>query len=61
VRLEKPSRVIVTEVKWRLLSAAEKTEIKESLKEKWSRSTLSGKYPSVEFEVLDAKALVPAP
>jgi AAA+ ATPase superfamily predicted ATPase len=61
VRLEKPSRVIVTEVKWRLLSAAEKTQIKESLREKWSRSTLSGKYPSVEFEVLDAKALVPAP
>ena len=61
VRLEKPNRVIVTEVKWRLLSAAEKTQIKESLKEKWTRSTLSGKYPSVEFEVLDAKSLVPAP
>jgi AAA+ ATPase superfamily predicted ATPase len=57
VRREKPSRVIVTEVKWRLLPAAEKTRIKESLKEKWNKCALAGRCPSVEFEVLDAKVL----
>jgi AAA+ ATPase superfamily predicted ATPase len=57
VRLEKPGRVIVTEVKWRRLSASEKAQIKESLKEKWQKSTLARKYPSVEFEVVDAGAL----
>ena len=57
MRLEKPGRVIVTEVKWRRLSASEKAQIKDSLKEKWQKSTLARKYPSVEFEVVDAGAL----
>lgn len=57
VRLAKPGQVIVTEVKWRLLTAAEKARIKESMKEKWGKSDLSSKYPSVEFEVLDAEVL----
>jgi uncharacterized protein len=57
VRLENPGRVIVTEVKWRRLSAAERAQSKESLKEKWSRSALSRRYSFVEFEVLDAGVL----
>lgn len=57
VRLAKPGQVIVTEVKWRLLTAAERAKTKEAMKEKWSKSVLSSKYSSVEFEVLDAEVL----
>ena len=57
VRVEKPGAVIVTEVKWRALSAAEQAQVKKSLKEKWHQSALSRKFGSVEFEVIDADVL----
>jgi len=57
VRLEKPGRLIVTEVKWRRLSAAQKAQVEQRLKENWQKSVLSRKYPTAEFEVLDAAVL----
>jgi AAA+ ATPase superfamily predicted ATPase len=60
VRLEEPGRVIVTEVKWRLLSAAERSQIKGSLMEKSKKSALSNRYPSIDFEVLGAEVLADA-
>lgn len=57
VRQEKPGRLVVTEVKWRRLSATEKAHVEDRLKENWQKSVLSRKYPTAEFEVLDATLL----
>ena len=57
VRQEQPGRLIVTEVKWRRLSATEKAQVEGRLKANWRESSLSRKYPAVEFEVLDAAVL----
>jgi hypothetical protein len=57
VRQEEPGRLIVTEVKWRRLSATAKAQVEERLKANWRKSILSRKYPAARFEVLDATLL----
>lgn len=49
--------VIVSEVKWRRLSLSERKRLVKQIEEKWLRSTLSQRYPSARFEVLDASVL----
>jgi hypothetical protein len=44
-------------IEWRRLSAAEKAQVQQRLKENWQKSVLSRKYPTAEFEVLDAAVL----
>lgn len=50
-------RMIVSEVKWKRLSAAEHGRILRELEEKWRRSGISKKFSNVAFEVLDARIL----
>jgi len=47
-------RLLVAEVKWRKLSAAERRQVLTQLEGKWQRSALSQKHPKVRFEVFDA-------
>lgn len=49
--------LIVAEVKWRRLTAAERANVLRQLRGKWARCQLAKKYPSVRFEVLDASVL----
>ena len=50
-------RLLVAEVKWRLLSVAERRNILRQLESKWSRCALRAKHPRVRFEVFDASIL----
>jgi len=50
-------RLLVGEVKWRLLSVAERRNILRQLESKWSRCALRAKHPRVRFEVFDAAIL----
>ncbi|MGH8679053.1 MAG: ATP-binding protein, partial [Burkholderiales bacterium] len=50
-------RLLVTEVKWRRLSAGERKYTLRQLESKWSRCSLRARYPRVRFEVLDASIL----
>lgn len=54
---EDPRGVVVGEVKWRRLSAAERKRVMAELEAKWSRSPLSAQHPRVRFVVLDATTL----
>lgn len=49
-----PDRLLVGEAKWTLLSTSGRAEVIRGLQEKWYRSTLASKHPSVRFEVFDA-------
>jgi len=49
--------LIVAEVKWRSISAAERQEAKKRLEEAFQRSALRNRYPDVTFKVLDASVL----
>jgi hypothetical protein len=49
--------LVVSEVKWKRLSAAERREIEAKLSATWARSTLHRKHPNVVFEVLDSSIL----
>jgi predicted Fe-S protein YdhL (DUF1289 family) len=49
--------LVVSEVKWRHLTDAERLRIRKQLEEKWKRSTLCRRYPTATFEVLDAGIL----
>jgi AAA+ ATPase superfamily predicted ATPase len=49
--------LLVAEVKWRRLSAAERKHTLRQLESKWSRCALRARYPRVRFEVLDASIL----
>jgi len=51
------SRIIVSEIKWTMLSAADRTKIKNRLAETWTGSALCNRYKEVEFEVIDAAVL----
>lgn len=53
-------RMIVSEVEWKRLSAAEHGRILKELEEKWRRSGISKKFSNVAFEVLDAGILADA-
>jgi len=50
-------RLLVAEVKWRRLTAAERKDALRQLEDKWSRCSLRGRHPDVRFEVLDAGVL----
>lgn len=50
-------RLLVAEVKWRRLSAAERKQVLRQLESKWSRCALRTRHPNIRFEALDATAL----
>jgi len=52
-----PERLLVAEVKWRRLSAAERKKVLRELESKWSRCTLRTHYPKVRFDVFDERIL----
>jgi hypothetical protein len=49
--------LIISEVKWRHLTAADRRRIETQLEGKWQRSTLRHRHPNVAFEVLDPSVL----
>jgi uncharacterized protein len=49
--------LVVSEVKWKHLSLAQRREIEAKLSATWERSTLHRKHPNVVFEVLDSSIL----
>jgi AAA+ ATPase superfamily predicted ATPase len=51
------SRLIVSEVKWTVLSVADRATLSTRLAECWARSALQGRYKKVDFEVIDATEL----
>lgn len=53
-----PKALVVAEIKWRKLSAAERRHVSQQLQSKWSRCALAAKHAKVRFEVLDATLLV---
>jgi AAA+ ATPase superfamily predicted ATPase len=53
----KTKDLIVAEVKWRKLTAAERANVLRQLQSKWSRCQLAKKHAEVRFEVLDASLL----
>ncbi|NOT62743.1 MAG: ATP-binding protein [Acidobacteria bacterium] len=50
-------RLLLAEVKWRRLSAAERKQVLRQLESKWSHCALRARHPNVRFEVLDASIL----
>jgi AAA+ ATPase superfamily predicted ATPase len=54
---ENRRRLLVAEVKWRRLTAAERRNVLRQLESKWSRCSLRTRHASVRFEVFDASAL----
>ena len=50
-------RAVVSEVKFKRLSAAERQQLEKHLAAGWQRSGLSRRYREVTFEILDASAL----
>jgi hypothetical protein len=50
--------LLVAEVKWRRLSAAERKNILRQLEAKWARCSLHPRYPKVRFAVFDSSLLV---
>ena len=50
--------LVVVEVKWRKLTAAERRNVMSQLQHKWSRTALGHKYPAARFEVMDAMDLL---
>ncbi len=49
--------VVVSEVKFKKLTAAEKTGLKKQLAEKWKSSAAAHRYPRATFEILDTSEL----
>ena len=47
-------RLLVAEVKWRRLSAAERKNVLRQIEAKWSRCSLCEGHSRVRFEVIDA-------
>jgi len=52
-----PQSLVVAEIKWRKLSAAERAKVLRQLPGRWARCQLARKHASVRFEVLDAALL----
>ena len=48
---------VVSEVKWKQLTASERTQLEKYLATAWQRCGLRGRYKDVAFEVLDADVL----
>ena len=57
---DSPKRLLVAEVKWKRLTAAERKELLRQLEGKWSRCSLRARHPQARFEVLDA-GILPTP
>ena len=56
--------LLVAEIKWRQLTAAERTALHRELAARWQRCALQARHPRVRFEVYDAtwlRSLAPAP
>jgi hypothetical protein len=53
--------LLVAEVKWRTLTAAEKKQVLRHLESRWPRTSLGRKHPRARFIVLDAGALKVSP
>lgn len=51
------SGLLVAEIKWRRLLVSERKNVLRQLESKWSRCSLSARYPKVRFEVFDASIL----
>jgi hypothetical protein len=47
-------RLVVAEVKWRRVTAAERRRLLATLAARWSRSTIGARHPHARFEVMDA-------
>lgn len=54
---ENPKSLIVAEVKWRKVNAAERRSLLATLEKKWERSALGRSRPKVRFEVMDASVI----
>lgn len=52
-----PQGLLVAEVKWRQLSAAERHEVRRDLGSRSERCALRARHPRVRFDVLDASIL----
>ncbi|HOW64434.1 MAG TPA: ATP-binding protein [Candidatus Paceibacterota bacterium] len=52
-----PKRLLVAEVKWRRLTAAERQNVLRQLESKWAHCSLRTRHPNVHFDVLDATIL----
>ncbi len=50
-------QLLVAEVKWRRLSAAERKQVLRQLEHKWAHCSLRSRHPQVRFAVLDASLL----
>jgi AAA+ ATPase superfamily predicted ATPase len=50
-------RLLVAEVKWRRLTAAERKNVQRQLEAKWSHCTLRTRHPDARLEVFDASML----
>jgi uncharacterized protein len=50
-------KLVVSEVKWKLLTATERRRLEMELEDKWQRSALRHRHPDVAFEVLDSTIL----
>jgi hypothetical protein len=50
-------RLLVAEVKWRRLTAAERKSELRQLESKWAHCSLRTSHPKVRFDVLDASIL----
>lgn len=49
--------LVISEVKWKRLTLAERHQIEKKLAATWQRSTLQHRHPNVVFEVLDSSIL----
>jgi AAA+ ATPase superfamily predicted ATPase len=54
---EQVDRLLVGEVKWRRLSPSAHAAILRDLQDRWHRSALASRYPSVRFEVFDSRCI----
>ena len=54
---EDASGLVVGEVKWRRLTAAQRAAVSKDLEKRWRACTLSTRHPRVRFIVLDASSL----
>jgi hypothetical protein len=50
-------RLLVAEVKWRRLTAAERKNILRQLESNWSQCSLRARHPNVRFDVFGAEIL----
>jgi uncharacterized protein len=52
-----PETLLVAEIKWRRVSAAERRRLLTALEAKWSRTAIASRYPRARFDVIDATSL----